>query len=125
MNPERRDFSLDEFQAMVVEALEDLPQRFQPMLENVAIVVEDEPSPEDLAQLDVDLDDGELLGLYHGVPLTDRDVAYTGLPDRVFIYRGPILRCCASASEVLQQVRETVIHEIGHHFGLSDEEMVF
>jgi predicted Zn-dependent protease with MMP-like domain len=119
------DFSLDEFKAMVMEALEDLPERFQSMLENVAVVVEDEPSPEDLAHLEMDPEDGELLGLYHGVPLTDRDVAYTGLPDRVFVYRGPILRCCASADEVRQQVRETVIHEIGHHVGLGDDEMVF
>ncbi len=114
-----------EFKELVVEALDALPERFQALLENVAVVVEDEPSEEDLEQVGMTSDEGELLGLYHGVPLTEREVAYTGLPDRVFIYRGPILRSCAPPAEVRQQVCETVIHEIGLHLGLSDDEMVF
>ena len=119
------DISPSHFKTLVRQALDDLPERFQPMLENVAVVIEEEPSAEDLEGLDVDPEEGELLGLYHGVPLTDRGAAYSGLPDRVLIFRGPILRCCANADEVRQEVRETVIHEIGHHFGLDDEEMVF
>ncbi len=114
----------EEFEAIVRETLEDLPERFKPMLENVAVVVAAEPDPDDLESLGMDPRD-ELFGLYHGVPLTERDIAYSGLPDRVLIYRGPILRSCATAAEVRQQVCETVIHEIGHHFGLSDDEMVF
>ncbi len=116
---------MQEFKELVVEALDALPERVQALLENVAVVVENEPSEEDLEQVGMTSDEGELLGLYHGVPLTERDVAYTGLPDRVLIYRGPILRSCATTAEVQQQVCETVIHEIGHHFGLSDDEMVF
>ena len=119
------DISPSYFKTLVREALDDLPERFQPMLENVAVVIEEEPRAEDLKGLDVDPEEGELLGLYHGVPLIDRGAAYSGLPDRVLIFRGPILRCCANADEVRQEVRETVIHEIGHHFGLDDEEMVF
>ena len=116
---------IHEFKELVVEALDALPERFQALLENVAVIVEDEPSKEDLEQVGMTSDEGELLGLYHGVPLTERDIAYSGLPDRVLIYRGPILRSCADNAEVRQQVCETVIHEIGHHFGLSEDEMVF
>ncbi len=116
---------MQECKELVVEALDALPERFQALLENVVVVVENEPSEEDLEQVGMTSDEGELLGLYHGVPLTERDIAYSGLPDRVLIYRGPILRSCADTAEVQQQVRETVIHEIGHHFGLSDDEMVF
>lgn len=118
--------NLRAFRALVAEALDDLPERFQSMLANVAVTVEEEPDVEDLERFGIDPEEGgELLGLYHGVPLTDREFAYAGLPDRVVIYRGPILRSCSSPAEARQQIRETVIHEIGHHFGLSDEEMVF
>jgi len=67
----------------------------------------------------------ELLGLYQGVPLDVRDVAYAALPDRVVIYRGPILRHCRSRDEVRQAIQETVLHELGHHFGLGEDDMPF
>ena len=114
----------DDFESIVRETLENLPEPFVPLLENVAVVVEEEPDPEELDRLDMDPDD-ELLGLYHGTSLIDRGPSHTGLPDRVVIYRGPILRVSDTAAEVREQIRETVIHEIGHHFGMSDDEMVF
>lgn len=115
-----------EFEAIVRDALEDLPSEFIRFLENVAVVVEEEPDPEELARLGLNADEEELFGLYVGTPLTEREVtSYPVLPDRVFIYRGPILRCCSSREEMETEIRDTVIHELGHHMGLSDEEMPY
>lgn len=113
-----------EFEEIVRQTLDDLPEDFKPLLENVVVLVEEEP---DLADLDgVELQpDEELLGLYHGVSLLDRGASHTGLPDRVLIYRGPILRTCDTIAEIRQQIRETVIHEVGHHIGLDDDEMAY
>jgi predicted Zn-dependent protease with MMP-like domain len=113
-----------EFEEIVRQTLDDLPEDFKPLLENVVVQVEDEPSPDDLDGVGLESDE-ELLGLYHGVSLLDRGASHTGLPDRVLIYRGPILRCCDTPAEIRQQIRETVIHEIGHHIGLDDDEMVY
>jgi len=112
-----------EFERVVEEALDALPPRFAAMVENVVVTVEDEPSAEDLASLDDDGDD-ELLGIYRGVALTER--AYDGdplLPDEIAIFRGPINRVSRTRAEAVEEVRETVIHELGHYFGLDDEEM--
>ena len=115
------------FEDVVRRALEELPEVFAEHLENVAIVVEEEPDPEDLTAMGLDPEDDrdELFGLYQGTPLIERDSGYSDLPDRVVIYRGPILRSCDSRREVLHEIRDTVIHELGHHFGLSDEEMPY
>lgn len=114
------------FRELVAEALDGLPEEFAELLDNVAVVVEDEPDPEDLAALGMDPDEGdELLGLYQGIPLDARGFDYGGLPDRVVIYRGPILRIARSRREVVEQVRETVLHELGHHFGLGEEDLPF
>lgn len=115
------------FEQLVERALEELPDEFAEKLENLAVVVEDEPDPETLEEmgLDPEADADELFGLYYGTPLVEREAAYSGLPDRIAIYMGPILRVCGSAGEVVREVRDTVIHEIGHHFGLSDEEMPY
>ena len=112
------------FERPVEEAPDGLPADFAELLENVAVVVEEEPDPAVLAELGVD-EDEELLGLYLGVPLTDRDTQYQALPDRVAIYRGPVLRCCGSRREVVREVRDTVVHELGHFFGLDDDEMPY
>jgi len=114
----------EEFEALVAKALDDLPEEFAELLENVAVVVEDEPTEEDLASVDLDPED-DLLGLYQGVPLAERDSFYGGLPDRVVIYRGPILRLCSSRREVIREVRDTVVHELGHHFGLDEDDMPY
>jgi predicted Zn-dependent protease with MMP-like domain len=114
----------EEFEALVAKALDDLPEEFAELLENVAVVVEEEPTEEDLESVGLDPED-DLLGLYQGVPLAERDSFYGGLPDRVVIYRGPILRACSSRREVIREVRDTVVHELGHHFGLDEDEMPY
>ncbi|MDB5041264.1 MAG: uncharacterized protein JWN27_1990 [Candidatus Eremiobacteraeota bacterium] len=115
-----------EFERVVDEALESLPKRFAEMVENVVIAVEDEPSDEDLESIDDD-DEGddrsELLGIYRGVALTERSHDMQLLPDEIAVFRGPINRVARTRSEAVREVRETVIHELGHYFGLDDEEM--
>jgi len=113
-----------EFERVVDEALESLPKRFADLVENVVIAVEDEPSEEDLASVEFeDDDDSELLGIYRGVALTERSHDMPLLPDEIAIFRGPINRVTTSRREALEEVRETVIHELGHYFGLRDDEM--
>ena len=120
----RDDLTLPEFRRLVEEAMDSLPERFATMIENVVIAVEDEPTEEDLEALGPDADSGEeLLGIYRGVALTEREHGAPMLPDEIAVFRGPILRVTRTRRDALQQVRETVIHELGHYFGLSDEEM--
>lgn len=116
----------EEFEELVARGLDSLPEEFAELLDNVAVVVEEEPSGEDLDSVGLDPEgDDELFGLYHGVPLAMRDTFYSELPDRVVIYRGPLLRACTSRREVVREVRDTVIHELGHHFGLDEEDMPY
>ena len=104
-------------------ALRTLPTDIRNAMENVAVIVEDEPSAEDLAEVGMRPGDS-LLGLYRGIPLTDRTSSYgMVLPDRILIYRKPIERMCGSDQEITQQIRQTVVHEIAHHFGLSDSDL--
>ena len=112
----------DEFGRLVEKALDDLPEEFARALANIAVVIEDKPDPELLAEYGFDTDE-ELLGLYEGVPLPERDSFYQSLPDRISIFRGPILRYCRSRREVIREVRETVVHEIGHYFGFDEEDL--
>ncbi|KPK78367.1 MAG: hypothetical protein AMS25_15780 [Gemmatimonas sp. SM23_52] len=119
--------SRESFQRLIQQALEDLPEEFASRLENVALVVEEEPDAKVLEQMGFDPEEAadELFGLYQGTPLVERDTGYADVPDRIVIYMGPILRSCRSPREVVREIRNTVIHEIGHHFGLSDEEMPY
>jgi predicted Zn-dependent protease with MMP-like domain len=118
------DLSRAEFERVVNEALESLPKRFAQMVENVVIAVEDEPSDEDLESIDDDGDDdSELLGIYRGVALTERTHDMQLLPDEIAVFRGPINRVARTRDEAVREVRETVIHELGHYFGLDDDEM--
>jgi predicted Zn-dependent protease with MMP-like domain len=105
------------FARLVARALDELPAEFRERMRNIEIVVEDEPSPEQLRG------DGELLGLYEGVPLTDRGAMEPYLPDRISIFRGPIERISASPRRQAAIVRDTVVHEIAHHFGISDKRL--
>ncbi len=118
--------SREEFETLVGRALDGLPDEFAELLDNVAVMVEEEPSDEDLAEVGLDPAAGdELFGIYQGVALPDRDSFYSAMPDRVVVFRGPILRSCASRREVLREVRDTVVHELGHYFGMDDEGMPY
>ncbi len=112
-----------EFEQFVEEAIEALPQQFAKLLHNIAVVVEEEPSADDLDVLD-DGDD-ELLGIYRGTPMTQRTHDMVLMPDQIAIFRGPILRVTRNRRDAVRQIRETVIHELGHYFGLDDDDMVF
>jgi predicted Zn-dependent protease with MMP-like domain len=114
-----------EFERLVEEALDSLPERFAALLDNVVVVVEEEPHGSDLDLLDHDHGHNELLGIYRGTPMTRRTYDSFRMPDQIAIFRGPILRVSHTAKDAHRQIRETVIHELGHYFGLSDEEMVF
>jgi predicted Zn-dependent protease with MMP-like domain len=115
-----------EFEALVREALDTLPDPYAGFMENVAVVVEEKAPREVLDDLEID-DENDLLGLYHGLSLDKESFFQAGgqLPARISIYRKPILRLCRTRDEVVQEVRDTVVHEIGHHFGLDDDEMPY
>ena len=113
----------ERFAQLVEEALNEIPPRFRREIRNVAGVVEQEPSPDVLD--DVEAEAGEtLFGLYQGTPLPDRGWGYgNSLPDRISIYQGPIEEACATEDEIRDCIAETVIHEFGHYFGMSEEEI--
>jgi predicted Zn-dependent protease with MMP-like domain len=117
------EMSEGEFEALVAEALDEIPEPFASHLENVDVVVQDEPTHEDLVAADV-APGGTLFGLYQGVPQTQRGAGYTFvMPDKITIYRGPILRDCDDPDDVYDEVATTVVHEIAHHFGIDDERL--
>ena len=103
------DVPRERFEELVGDALDSIPPELGALMDNVAVFVEDGHNP-------------NLLGLYTGVPLTRRDAGYAGMvmPDRIAIYRKPILARCATEEEVVAQIRVTVVHEVAHHFGIDD-----
>lgn len=111
-----------EFERLVGEALDSLPAEFAEKLNNVAVTIEDRPSSELLAEMRLP-PWALLFGLYRGVPQTKRGIYYSSPPDKITIFKKSILKVSRTAEEVRAQVRSTVIHEIGHHFGLSDAEL--
>ena len=118
-----RNMDRERFTSLVEEAVRRIPKRFRNAMRNVAVVVEDEPSPELLLELEMEPEDA-LFGLYQGTPLTQRESTYGNtLPDRISIYRRPIEDACDDDEDIRQCVAETVIHEFGHYFGLSEEEI--
>jgi predicted Zn-dependent protease with MMP-like domain len=118
--------SPEEFDAWIREALAGLPARFARLADEVSIVVEEEPSSEVLRDLALESED-DLLGLYQGLPIDETSFFHPAgeLPARISIYRGPILRFCRTKTEVIHEVRDTVVHELGHHVGLDDDEMPY
>ncbi len=113
----------DAFERLVGEALASIPRRFKKAMQNIAIVVEDEPSRELLAEMAIEPPD-TLLGLYQGTPLTERSWGYGNtLPDRVLIFQGPHEREAEDEDDLVVSIGETLIHEIGHYFGMSEEEI--
>ena len=112
-----------EFEGLVERALTRVPRRFRQKLENVAVVVEDWADEATLEEMGIEPPD-TLYGLYRGVDLTHRDSSYANvLPDTVTIYQGPIEEDCEDEAEMQDVIRDTVVHEIGHYFGLDDETM--
>lgn len=111
------------FERLVGRALRQLPAEIRATLDNVAVVVEDEPTPEQIGSAGLMLGN-TLLGLYQGIPLTQRSSSYgMVLPDKVTIFRRPIESICDSDYQIVRQIRQTVIHEIAHHFGLSEADV--
>jgi len=105
-----------QFEALVAQALNSLPRTFREKLTNVAIIVEDLP-PDGMER------EGLLLGLFHGVPRTEKSVFVSHPPDRIFLYQRNIEAVCTSEAEVRRQIRATLLHEVGHYFGLSEDEL--
>ncbi len=113
----------ERFESLVAKVIEDLPQEFLDMMENVDIVVEDYPTPTQLRKSDVGHDE-TLLGLYEGVPQTRRTSGYNMvLPDKITMFQKPIEATCSSDDQVYAEVKKTLKHEIAHHFGISDERL--
>jgi len=112
-----------QFEHRVAEALASIPRQFRDAMQNIAIVVEDEPSRELLDEMEIEPPD-TLFGLYQGTPLTERTSSYGNtLPDRVLIFQGPHERETEDDDDLIVCIGETLIHEIGHYFGLSEEEI--
>lgn len=106
--------SREHFEGLVGDALDQVPADLASLMDNVVVLVEDEGP----------VSDPELLGLYDGTPLTERDSGYAGvMPDLITIFRNAILRMCESDEEVVDEVRITVVHEIAHHFGIDDDRL--
>ena len=118
--------SPEEFEVLVRRAVRRLPSPYRRLLDNISVVVEEEPSQDVMDEMDLESED-DLLGLYTGTAKGEESFFDPAghLPARVIIYRGPILRLCRTKDEVVQEVQDTVAHEIGHHFGLDDDEMPY
>jgi predicted Zn-dependent protease with MMP-like domain len=114
---DRVELGRPEFEQLVADALDDLPEALGRLMDNVAVLVEDWPTREQIGDRP-----GTLLGLYEGIALTRRSpLSYAGvMPDRIFVFRGPICRRASTEPELVGLVKTTVIHEVAHHFGISD-----
>ena len=112
-----------EFEQLVADALASIPRRFRRALSNIVIVVEDEPSPQLLQEMEIEPPD-TLFGLYQGTPLTERHWGYGNtLPDRILLFQGPLERDSEDEDDLIVAIGETLIHEIGHYFGMSEEQI--
>ena len=112
-----------EFRRLVRRAVEDLPPYIQDAMDNVAILVEDEPGPDVLGPAGGDESHGQLLGLYTGVPLPERDGGTPLLPDTITLFQRPIQSACDSKDDVVREVRTTLVHEVGHYLGMSEDDL--
>lgn len=123
-NPQAEtEIPIDYFEQLVQEALISIPDDFKPYMNNLAIIVENEPDAETLLSAGVP-DDRLLLGLYHGTPLTSIGYHYSSMPERITIYQRAIEQHChGDPDRIRQQVRATVLHEVAHHFGIDHHEM--
>jgi predicted Zn-dependent protease with MMP-like domain len=116
--------SREEFEAVVAQALDNLPMRFAELMSNIVVQVEERPDRQTLLDLELDPRESTLFGLYTGVPLDQRGGWYGNvLPDVIVLYRQPLLSACRDRRRLLRQIQLTLLHEIGHHFGFDDDEM--
>jgi predicted Zn-dependent protease with MMP-like domain len=115
----------EQFKSLVEEAIDLIPPNFAEHIKNVAIVIEDSPSPDLLEEMEMGPDE-VLLGLYQGTPLTERHSGYGNtLPDRITLYHRTIEEDCeGDEDEIVNAIRETLIHELGHYFGMSEEQIM-
>ena len=114
-----------EFEKLVEKAIAELPEEFKSRIDNVVIAVEDEPTDEDYELTDTP-DDEELFGIYRGPMRTEMTWdMLPGLPPQVAVFRGPILRNTSNSREAVKEIKDTIIHELGHYFGLEDDEMPY
>jgi predicted Zn-dependent protease with MMP-like domain len=112
-----------QFEQLVDRALESLPETFQQLMDNVAIFIEERPSRSLLRELGMSPTD-TLLGLYEGIPRTERTTSYELVPpDRITLFQRPIEESCSTDGEVAEQIRRTILHEVGHHFGIDDDRL--
>src|SRR5262245_509023 len=108
------------FEKLVDEAIQELPDEFKEKLENVVVIVEAVPSDEILDRMEIP--PGEtLFGLYEGTPLTDRGALAPLHPDRIWIFQGPIEDECVTDDEIREEIKTTIVHEVGHFFGMDDD----
>lgn len=119
-----RRISEADFEACIEEALASVPADFRKYLENVVVVAEEEPSREDYLESGTPRDE-ELFGIFRGIPYFDRTFAVSALPAQIAVFRGPILRLCETRGEAIREIRDTVVHEVGHMLGLEDGEMPY
>ena len=112
----------EKFKKLVSEAFLQIPREMQSRLDNVDVVVENSPTLEQLAGSRID-DDQYLLGLYEGIPLTQRYGYDMVLPDKITLFQGSIEQICSNDEEIIKEIRDTVIHEIAHHFGMSESKL--
>ena len=125
------EMSDEDFEAAVGDGLDSIPPELARAMRNVVVLVADEPDAEAVAEaraagdLDPDDPDATLLGLYEGTPLTERDGWWDAgsLPDRITVFKGPLLRLCEDAEHLAEEVAVTVVHEVAHHFGIDDERL--
>ena len=114
-----------EFEKLVEKAIAELPEEFKSRIDNVVIAVEDEPTDEDYELTDTP-DDEELFGIYRGPMRTEMTWdMLPGLPPQVAVFRGPILRNTSSSREAVKEIKDTIVHELCHYFGLEDDEMPY
>ncbi|MDP3982022.1 MAG: metallopeptidase family protein [bacterium] len=112
--------SPQEFEQLVEEGIAEIPEKFQSLLDNVAIVIEEKPSQEQRERMKLDEHNTTLLGLYEGIPQTQRSFYSHVVPDKITIFRLPMLEVCSTPEEVRKTVKNTVWHEIAHHFGSNE-----
>ena len=112
-----------QFERLVTQVLNDLPEQFASRLTNVEVVVEDEPSRAQLRSVGLDPRDDTLFGLYEGIPLEERGTDSMTLPDKISIFYRPIVEACASEAEMRDEIRTTILHEVAHFFGIDDEDL--